>query len=341
MSWNINLTVATAASGGDIPISNATITWIDGGTSHSINNSSAFSPSNEAGTVTVSVNQASTNFTATCTGFSPQTLGGNSSTGSLLFQLAATGGGGTTGCFIATAAYGSDSAPEVKFLQDFRDNVLRRTRWGHKFFQELWKHYYHISHPISQEMDRDPELRRVIRWAIVDPWLNYIKLMMSRPDFKALNLDGLDPKLRAEAGDHAGMEANLAALRSRHEEACRDLLPEAKQAGVLTKIGKLIGEFERIVNGMAMLGERPPRSVDEAVTVGERLSVVLVSEFLRASGTPSVGVNARDVMVTDAVFGNASPLMEPTRVKARHKLLPLLERGTLPVVTGFNGARRS
>lgn len=196
MSWNINLTVATAASGGDIPISDATISWIDGGTSHSINNSSAFSPSNEAGTVTVSVNQASTNFTATCTGFSPQTLGGNSSTGSLLFQLAATGGGGTTGCFIATAAYGSDSAPEVKFLQDFRDNVLRRTRWGHKFFQELWKHYYHISPPISQEMDRDPELRRVIRWAIVDPWLNYIKLMMSRPDFKALNLDGLDPKLR-------------------------------------------------------------------------------------------------------------------------------------------------
>src|ERR1017187_5290243 len=93
MSWNINLTVATAASGGDIPISDATISWIDGGTSHSINNSSAFSPSNEAGTVTVGVNQASTNFTATCTGFSPQTLGGNSSTGSLLFKLAATSGG--------------------------------------------------------------------------------------------------------------------------------------------------------------------------------------------------------------------------------------------------------
>lgn len=91
MSWNINLTVATAASGGDLPISDATISWIDDGASHSINNSSAFSPSNEAGTVTVSVNQASTNFTATCTGFSPQTLGGNSSTGSLLFELAATG----------------------------------------------------------------------------------------------------------------------------------------------------------------------------------------------------------------------------------------------------------
>jgi len=142
----------------------------------------------------------------------------------------------------------------------------------------------------------------------------------------------------AEAGDRAGMEANLAALRSRHEGVCRELLPEAKQAAVLTKLHKLIGEFERIANGMAMLGERPPRSVDEAVAVGERLSALLVSEHLKAEGTPAAAVNARDVVVTDAVFGNASPLMEPTREKARAKLLPMLRQGTLPVITGFNGA---
>src|SRR5207245_631992 len=92
------------------------------------------------------------------------------------------------------------------------------------------------------------------------------------------------------------------------------------------------------VRGMAMLGERPPRSVDEAVAVGERLSAILLSEYLTGEGTPAVSVNARDVVVTDAVFGNASPLMEPTREKARANLLPLLEAGTLPVITGFNGA---
>jgi aspartate kinase len=89
---------------------------------------------------------------------------------------------------------------------------------------------------------------------------------------------------------------------------------------------------------MALLGERPPRSVDEAVATGEWLSVILVSEYLRSSGTPSAAVNARDVVVTDAVFGNASPLMEPTRVKAEAILLPMLEKGLLPVITGFNGA---
>jgi aspartate kinase len=142
----------------------------------------------------------------------------------------------------------------------------------------------------------------------------------------------------AEAGDRAGMDANLATLRSRHEQACRELLPEAQQAAVLAQVGEIVGEFERIVNGMAMLAERPPRSVDEAVAVGERLSALLLSEHLKAEGTPAAAVNARDVVVTDAVFGNASPLMEQTRQKARAKLLPMLRQGTLPVITGFNGA---
>ena len=78
--------------------------------------------------------------------------------------------------------------------------------------------------------------------------------------------------------------------------------------------------------------------MDEAVATGERLTALLVSEFLNSEAIPSAGVNAWDVVVTDAVFGNASPLMEPTRAKAQAVLLPLLEHGSLPVITGFNGA---
>jgi len=148
----------------------------------------------------------------------------------------------------------------------------------------------------------------------------------------------LDTMRHAEAGDRAGMETNLGALRSRHEEACRELLPETRQASVMGAIHGLIAEFERIVNGMAMLNDRPPRSVDEAVAAGERLSALLVAECLNAEGTAAAAVNAWEVVVTDAVFGNASPLMDPTREKARGRLLPLLEKGLVPVVTGFNGA---
>jgi bifunctional aspartokinase / homoserine dehydrogenase 1 len=43
------------------------------------------------------------------------------------------------------------------------------------------------------------------------------------------------------------------------------------------------------------------------------------------------------VIVTDGVFGNATPILPETRKRAHAILLPLLEKGVLPVVTGFNG----
>lgn len=148
----------------------------------------------------------------------------------------------------------------------------------------------------------------------------------------------LDTMRHAEAGDRAGVDANIAKLRERHLEACRDLLPEDRRGRVEEGLQALIAEFERITEGMLLLNELPPRSVDEAVAIGERLSSLLIAEYLSAEGTPAVAVNAAGLVVTDAVFGNASPLMEPTRVQARARLLPYLESGVLPVVTGFNGA---
>ena len=143
---------------------------------------------------------------------------------------------------------------------------------------------------------------------------------------------------RAEAGDKAGVDSDLEKLRKRHVDTCHELLPEGQRAEALAAIAVLLGEFERIASGICLLGEAPPRSKDEAVAIGERLSTLLVAAWLRSQGTRAEAVNAAQAIVTDAVFGNATPLMEATRAKARALLLPMLERGVLPVVTGFNGA---
>ncbi len=142
----------------------------------------------------------------------------------------------------------------------------------------------------------------------------------------------LDTTRHAEAGDHEGVERNLALLEARHREAAKELGQD--DAGIIS----LIGEFRRIVSGIEMLGHRPPRAVDEAVAVGERLSAYLVSGYLVSSGRKAEAVNAAEVIVTDAVFNNASPLMAETRTKAQARLMPLLEAGITPIVTGFNGA---
>jgi bifunctional aspartokinase / homoserine dehydrogenase 1 len=148
----------------------------------------------------------------------------------------------------------------------------------------------------------------------------------------------LDSLRKAEAGDRTDLEANLSTLRARHDEACKTLLPQSKQAEVEVGIADLLAEFDRITQGVLMLGERPPRAVDEAIAIGERISALMLAGFLESQGTPAQAVNGADVIATDGVFGNASPLMELTRKRCDEKLRPMLEKGILPVVTGFNGS---
>lgn len=148
----------------------------------------------------------------------------------------------------------------------------------------------------------------------------------------------LDSLRKAEAGDRADLDVNLQRLRQRHVETCQALLPGAKQEATIAGVVSLIDDFERIANGVRMLGERPPRSVDEAVAIGERLSALMMAAYLETEGISAVAVNAAEVIVTDALFGNASPLMGATREKAQRVLGTLLADGILPVVTGFNGA---
>ncbi len=148
----------------------------------------------------------------------------------------------------------------------------------------------------------------------------------------------LDSLRKAEAGDRADLDANLKVLNTRHFECCRDLIPAARRDAALSGLHALLAEFSRIANGVMMLGERPPRSIDEAIAIGERLSAFLLAEYLESQGIRAAAVSGAEVIATDAVFGNATPLMDHTRDRAARVLRPLLDQHILPVVTGFNGS---
>jgi len=63
-----------------------------------------------------------------------------------------------------------------------------------------------------------------------------------------------------------------------------------------------------------------------------------VAEALDELGTRSEAIEATELIVTDPYHGGAEPLMEPTRERSEARLRPLLQKGIVPVVTGFVGA---
>jgi aspartate kinase len=148
----------------------------------------------------------------------------------------------------------------------------------------------------------------------------------------------LDTLRHAEGGDEAGVQRNLSLLSQKHRECAEGLLEGAAFQTTWKTVEDLLAEFDRIVRGVLMLGERPLKSVDEAIAIGERLSSQILAAYLQTRGVKAIAVNARQVLVTDAVFGNASPLIEQTRERASGVLGPALAAGQLPIITGFNGA---
>ncbi len=67
-----------------------------------------------------------------------------------------------TGCFIATAAYGGESAPSVLALRDFRDRYLITNAPGRAVVDA----YYATSPPLARYLDAHPELKPVVRVAL-------------------------------------------------------------------------------------------------------------------------------------------------------------------------------
>jgi hypothetical protein len=71
------------------------------------------------------------------------------------------------------------------------------------------------------------------------------------------------------------------------------LLPLGEAAAAICEAGVMVGEFQRIAHGMMMLGERPPRSVDEAVATGEKLSVMMMAAYLNSIGVAATAVKRK------------------------------------------------
>jgi len=69
------------------------------------------------------------------------------------------------GCFIATAAYGTETAKEIDILREFRDEVLLPNSLGAEFVSL----YYKTSHPIANFISQHEVLRTAVRVGFVDP----------------------------------------------------------------------------------------------------------------------------------------------------------------------------
>ncbi|MFQ5813603.1 MAG: aspartate kinase [Anaerolineae bacterium] len=142
----------------------------------------------------------------------------------------------------------------------------------------------------------------------------------------------------AEGKDTAYREIK-AGLLSRHLDVVETLLnhsPERLEVGGLVE--DRLHELERLYRSIAVLGELTVRGCDAVTSFGEQLSANILAAVLRDRGVRAQAISATELIVTDDNFGAATPLMDQTGQRLQQRIRPLVERGVIPVITGYIAA---
>ena len=108
----------------------------------------------------------------------------------------------------------------------------------------------------------------------------------------------------AENGDST-YESILQEIEARHIELCNELIPVNLRSNTITQVKFLLNDLEDICRGVFLISELSPRSSDQVLSFGERLSTVIILDFLKSAGLDTKLLDPRKLIKTDAQFGNA------------------------------------
>ncbi|XXF77029.1 bifunctional aspartate kinase/homoserine dehydrogenase I [Myxococcaceae bacterium GXIMD 01537] len=143
----------------------------------------------------------------------------------------------------------------------------------------------------------------------------------------------------AEAGDAVAARAQIARVLQLARTIAGTVLSGPVLSEFEATAEQLLASTEKLLVGVGLLRECTPATLDEVVSVGERISSELVSRALGARGVPSFAVDARTFLVTDETAGAARVDLGASRA-ALSALLPSWE-GRVPVITGFIARSRA
>ena len=80
------------------------------------------------------------------------------------------------GCLIATAAFGSELAPQVQFLREIRDNNVLQTESGYAFMTGFNQFYYSFSPAVADYERENPAFKEAVKLTLT-PLLTSLTLL--------------------------------------------------------------------------------------------------------------------------------------------------------------------
>jgi aspartate kinase len=129
----------------------------------------------------------------------------------------------------------------------------------------------------------------------------------------------------------------------RLSKAVAAVVNEAKRGTKIVVVVSAMGKTTDVLMSTAKNssnGKLEKHELDDILSMGERTSVRIFAAALRTNGVESRYFDPLDAdwpIITDACFSNANPNRMECEKRIRAHVLPIVEKGVVPVIAGFVG----
>jgi len=122
-------------------------------------------------------------------------------------------------------------------------------------------------------------------------------------------------------------------IRDKHLAICNQL---KNPDSVKPRVESVLEELKKLTT-IQVIGNREK---DQILSVGERISSIIFTEILNEMEPGAVWIDAREIIITDDIHGNAEPFIETIEHKSSEKLEPVLKENRV-ITQGFIGSTKS
>ena len=131
-----------------------------------------------------------------------------------------------------------------------------------------------------------------------------------------------------------------------HERLLKAVVAVVDEAKKGTRVAVVVSAMGKTTDVLmttaknASNGKLEKKDLDDILSMGERTSIRIFAAALKTNGAESCYFDPIDnnwPIITDSAFQNANPILKDCEKNIRECILPLMEKGIIPVVAGFLG----
>ena len=131
-----------------------------------------------------------------------------------------------------------------------------------------------------------------------------------------------------------------------HERLLKAVVAVVNEAKKGTKVAVVVSAMGKTTDVLMATakntsnGKLEKHDLDDILSMGERTSIRIFAAALKSNGAESCYFDPIDnnwPIITDSAFQNANPILKDCEKNIRECILPLMEKGIIPVVAGFLG----